>query len=129
MSSDAEPSVSPRDVELSEPQSEGPPPYLCTDPSPTGGRRGKRDADNAPEGESEGVKEPRIEGMEPRDSAQLRLLAMVPSMGGPLRDARGRRRAISLSTSQLVEAGLASLVQEEASVREREPRSSVPSVT
>ena len=52
---------------------------------PTGGSSRKRrtdaDEDNA------GAKEPRLSA---REAMQLRLLASVPALSGPLRDARGR---------------------------------------
>ncbi len=81
------------------------------DPSPTGGR--KRQARPASPEASEGSEEPNKEPrLDPQDESTLRMLAMVPALQGSHRDARGRRRGISISASQLVESGLAARLSE-----------------
>lgn len=92
----------------------------AADPSPTGGRpaRGKRDLDSGEEGsgvedEERSVKERRLTA---RDERTLAMLASVPALHGSHRDHRGRRRGISLSTSQLVDAGLSANLDASARV-------------
>ena len=86
---------------------------------PTGGRAGSRKRQEPPsdEDEDEGgsSKEPRLSHGE---RMQLRLLASVPAMSAPLRDERGRRRAFSLTSSELVEAGLSAIVAGHATLSE-----------
>ena len=45
-----------------------------------------------------------------REEMQLKLLASLPTMSMPLRDARGRRRSTCVSSEEIVEAGLSALV-------------------
>ena len=45
-----------------------------------------------------------------QEQMQLRMLAALPSMQEPLKDSRGRRRATCVSSSEIVDAGLASLI-------------------
>ena len=92
----------------------------AVDPSPTGGRRGgKRDLEEAPEPSD--AKEARRGSISREDEATLRLLASVPVLHSQHRDARGRRRAISITSSQLVEAGLAEML-DSSHVRSGSPR-------
>lgn len=78
---------------------------------PTGGRTArKREHDGS---EEEGAsKEPRLSA---REAMQIRLLANVPALSGPLRDSRGRRRAVCLTSTELVDAGLSALVSQAVS--------------
>ena len=69
---------------------------------------GKRRADVAAEGDEAVAKKGRRLTMQER--MQLKLLANVPSMNEPLRDARGRRRSTCVSSEEIVEAGLATLI-------------------
>ena len=84
---------------------------------PTGGRSRKRELDEDDDDGGTAIKEPRLTQ---REVMQLRLLASVPALSGPLRDARGRRRAVSLTSSDLINAGLSSIVAG-AAVADAEP--------
>ena len=53
------------------------------------------------------AKEPRLSRWE---EMQLRLLASVPALNGPMRDERGRRRAFSITHSDLINAGLSAII-------------------
>jgi len=46
----------------------------------------------------------------PSEEAQLRLLAAVPALNAPRQDARGRRRSVCVSSAELIDHGLSSLV-------------------
>jgi len=73
---------------------------------PTGGRVRKREHESTSRDASP-AKEPRLTA---REAMQLRLLANVPALSGPLRDSRGRRRAFSLGIGDLIDGGLAGIV-------------------
>jgi hypothetical protein len=89
--------------------SEGPSAGQTNDSLTCSGELGKRGLESdGEEAASEGVrKAPRLTASE---SMQLRLLAAVPTLNQPLRDSRGRRRAVCLSSSELVDAGLSALI-------------------
>ena len=55
-----------------------------------------------------------------QEQMQLNLLASLPSMQKPLRDARGRRRSTCVSSEEIVEAGLSALIANHGSVVERD---------
>ena len=77
--------------------------------APCGGeRRGKRDREQADEDSGgSACKEPRLSASE---RMQLRLLANVPELRDYRRDARGRRRAVFLTSGSLIDAGLSAIV-------------------
>ena len=91
----------------------------CPDNGDAGGSEGRRgrkrpvrrDGSDSDDSDARGPKLSR------RDEMQLRLLASLPSVQGPLRDARGRRRSVCVSSSEIVDAGLSSLVSETVAVR------------
>ena len=58
----------------------------------------------------EDVCEDETKKMSKREEMQLKLLASLPTMSMPLRDARGRRRSTCVSSEEIVEAGLSALV-------------------
>lgn len=51
------------------------------------------------------------------DEMQLRLLASLPSMQGPLRGHGGRRKSVCVPSSEIVDAGLSSLVSQTVAVQ------------
>lgn len=81
---------------------------LAEEEHPTGGKveRRKRELDEE-EDETSASKEPRLSR---REEMQLRLLASLPALNGPMRDERGRRRAFSITHSDLINAGLSAII-------------------
>ena len=79
-----------------------------------GERGGKRKASEPakPQDNERAAKERRLT---PRERSQLELLARAPELQNH-RDARGRRRAVSVDTSQLISGALGSLVAESSIV-------------
>ena len=51
-----------------------------------------------------------------QERMQLNLIANLPSMNRPLRDARGRRRSTCVSSEEIVEAGLSALIANHGSM-------------
>ena len=94
---------------------------------PTGGKpsRNKRGLEEAA-GSEYTNKEPRLDA---RDVMQLRVLANVPLLQGPMRDARGRRRAVCLSTEELIDAGLSAVVGDAVVLGERPPAAAATAAT
>ena len=82
---------------------------LAEEEQPTGGKeeRRKRELNEEEDETSVVAKEPRLSR---RDVMQLRLLASVPALNGPMRDERGRRRAFSITHSDLINAGLSAII-------------------
>ena len=85
---------------------------LAEEEHPTGGKveRRKRELDEE-EDETSASKEPRLSR---REEMQLRLLASLPALNGPMRDERGRRRAFSITHSDLINAGLSEIIADAA---------------
>ena len=81
---------------------------LAEEEHPTGGKveRRKRELDEE-EDETSASKEPRLSR---REEMQLRLLVSLPALNGPMRDERGRRRAFSITHSDLINAGLSAII-------------------
>ena len=81
---------------------------LAEEEQPTGGKeeRRKRELNEEEDETSVVAKEPRSR----REEMQLRLLASVPALNGPMRDERGRRRAFSITHSDLINAGLSAII-------------------
>ena len=86
---------------------------LAEEEQPTGGKeeRRKRELNEEEDETSVVAKEPRLSR---RDVMQLRLLASVPALNGPMRDERGRRRAFSITHSDLINAGLSEIIADAA---------------
>ena len=82
---------------------------LAEEEQPTGGKeeRRKRELNEEEDETSVVAKEPRLSR---REEMQLRLLASVPALNGPMRDERGRRRAFSITHSDLINAGLSAII-------------------
>ena len=78
---------------------------------PKGGKR-KRDPEQADE-EGGACKEPRLTAAE---AMQIRLLANVPELRDYRKDARGRRRAVCLTSDSLIDAGLSAIVAKHTTV-------------
>ena len=51
-----------------------------------------------------------------QERMQLNLIANLPSMNRPLRDARGRRRSTCVTSEEIVEAGLSALIANHGSM-------------
>ena len=83
----------------------------CRDASPSP-RRGKKRQQADDHDVEEAAPAAKGRKLTMQEEMQLKLLASLPSMREPLRDARGRRRSTCISNSEIVEAGLAALIGE-----------------
>ena len=83
----------------------------------TSHNKGKKRAAAAADEECEARKLPRLSI---REEQQLKMLASAPELQNSHRDARGRRRAISLSAGQLASGALANLVSSSTLIADHE---------
>lgn len=85
-----------------------------SDSSKRAGKRRHGDVDDDDDDDDGGLVKARK--LTKQEEMQLKLLANLPSMNAPLRDARGRRRSTCVSSTEMVEAGLAALVGSSAAI-------------
>ena len=60
-----------------------------------------------------------------QEEMQLKMLASLPSLQRPLRDASGRRRSTFVSSEEIVEAGLSALVADHTAVAKEAPAGTI----
>ena len=79
-------------------------------------RKGRDEDEDERHGDETG--EPAVKGrkLTHSEEMQLRLIASLPSMQAPMRDARGRRKSVCVGSTEIVEAGLSALVGGSAAI-------------
>ena len=100
-----------------------PPPPLS--PHASGAKRSREPSLPAAAAPSPSPSPPKGRRLTPREISRLALLAKAPELQGH-RDARGRRRAVSVDTSQLISGALGSLVGESCISPTKRARASMP---
>ena len=83
---------------------------LSPSPSLTDGSRDDSSSQRGQKRHADDDAEPKERKLTKQGEMQIKLLASLPSMNGPLRDARGRRRSTCVSSEEIIEAGLSALV-------------------